>query len=268
MKKQLLTLLIAVVGFKCYAQIDLDSEIRRALENDTVVLAIEHHQFNYGNGKLKLEGWSYLSHYDTYPPKTRLPGTIWRRIGIWKNYRRNGQLKRKEVVALGDTATNITSYYSKDGTLYLKKFEKPIWNRQRVSQNFEYDIQFPPRFHFEDYYPNGQLKKTGLQVGIRLQGECIAYHENGNLFYRCFYDENGRFKGKYVVHHPNGNVFQQYYYDESNRLSGEYKAYYDNTKPKTYGQYAHGRKVGDWVWYDETGEIKEKKTFANPDSSK
>jgi antitoxin component YwqK of YwqJK toxin-antitoxin module len=78
-------------------------------------------------------------------------------------------------------------------------------------------------------------------------------------FTDVFYDENGRFKGKYVVHHPNGNVFQQYYYDESNRLSGEYKAYYDNTKPKTYGQYAHGRKVGDWVWYDETGEIKEKK---------
>jgi antitoxin component YwqK of YwqJK toxin-antitoxin module len=88
----------------------------------------------------------------------------------------------------------------------------------------------------EQYYPNGQLKMSGkINNSGQKEGIWTSYFENGKKNSESNF-KNGLNDGYSMVWYPNGNV-------------------------RYFGDYANGKKVGEWTFYNEKGEFVKTESF-------
>lgn len=88
----------------------------------------------------------------------------------------------------------------------------------------------------KDYYPSGQLKMSGkLNNEGQKDGVWTSYFENGQKNSEANF-KNGVNHGYSMVWYPNGNV-------------------------RYFGDYNNGKKVGEWIFYTEDGEVAQKQLF-------
>lgn len=82
----------------------------------------------------------------------------------------------------------------------------------------------------DKYYPNGQIKLEGKLDSKGLKnGKWTSYFENGQKNSESVF-KNGVNHGASMVWYPNGNV-------------------------RYFGDYHNGERTGDWVFYNEKGEV-------------
>ena len=97
-------------------------------------------------------------------------------------------------------------------------------------------IEIVPGGAHQEYHPNGQLKIDGqYDKNSQRTGLWISYYENGEKWSESYYVE-GVQDGHSLTFFPNGQV----------RFVGEYKA---------------GERIGEWRFYDESGELVKTENF-------
>ncbi|MBI4945787.1 MAG: hypothetical protein HY840_05230 [Bacteroidetes bacterium] len=170
-----------------------------------------------------LQGWME----DYYPDKQVLHKGYYidGQLKAYKNYFPNGQVEREfKMTDLNKSAMTI---YFPDG---------------KVRSNIIYASG--NTLKEEDYYPSGQLEyveENDRKAGCYIQ--------------RKFYNQNGKPTSLLELTDPKRKIYSS-------------KEYYDNGNMKEEGQvvYNNGvrdyQKSGKWKFYDESGTLKEEKTFA------
>ena len=96
-----------------------------------------------------------------------------------------------------------------------------------------------------EYYTNGQLKEEIiLKDGIE---EITGYCENGQINFHGFTKNEKEDKGERVKYYKN------------KLRHGKWVWYHDNGKKSFYGNYKNGEEDGIWYFYDEQGNLEQKK---------
>jgi antitoxin component YwqK of YwqJK toxin-antitoxin module len=128
------------------------------------------------------------------------------------------------------------------------------------------------------YFPNTSVVecKLTLEKG-KNEGECIVYHQNGQIFRKGIY-VNGKWHGDLSEFHPNGQLAKKvtytngipngelYIYHESGylqgktyyingELQGNWYQYHPNGSIMGQGQYHQGKIHGETIWYDPNGKV-------------
>jgi len=146
-------------------------------------------------------------------------------LKAYKNYYPNGQLEREfKMTDLSKSAMNV---FYEDG--------KPRSVITYVGNNINKE---------EDYYPGGQL-------------EYIEEYDRKCEYYlqRKFYSKNGKPTSLLEITDPKRKIYSS-------------REYYDNGNLKEEGTMIYNEGMGDyqkngkWKFYDETGKLKEEKTFS------
>ena len=89
---------------------------------------------------------------------------------------------------------------------------------------------------YTEKYPNGQVKIEGmLNKKSERVGLWISYYENGVKWSESYY-EKGLLNGHSVTFFPSGKI-------------------------RYVGEYINDKKVGDWKFYDESGELSKTENF-------
>jgi uncharacterized protein len=185
------------------------------------------------------------------------------KVGVWKYYHANGNLKSSENYETGEV-TVFTSEGYKSEHFFLK--------------NDEID-GIAKLFH-----KSGELRESiTLKNGVR-EGKAMSYYADGSANETYNY-LNGKLNGGYVSRYPNGKVkLRTTYLDDY--YNGLYESYYSNGQVESSGQYAKGTlngkwqhlhrngqlnrtgsyladgsATGEWVFYDHTGKLIEKRTY-------
>lgn len=85
------------------------------------------------------------------------------------------------------------------------------------------------------YYPSGKLSEESVWKNDKRNGVAKEFFENGKLKKESFYIDD--------------------------QLDGPFRVYFPNEIPRIAGKYEKNVKVGDWVEYLESGEIKVRETY-------
>lgn len=206
------------------------------------------------------------------------------RMGIWKYYGDNGNLKSTGTYE-NDMAQGIyTSYYTdgtpewrgnyKNDTLvgYYVSYHK---NGSMANQGGYKNGEEQGEWRF--YYPDGNLESInyfhqgtfqGMQEYYGVEGKLTktAIYERDDLLSETFYDHNGSEFQKInyipskkdtllVLKHFNGKAATQttYIHDVKH---GSYKTNFFDGTIEGNGRYLNGMKHGSWTWYFENGKPK------------
>lgn len=105
-----------------------------------------------------------------------------------------------------------------------------------------------PAGKYDFYYPNGQLKETGFFAKNQHYDSLKHFHENGNLEYEAWYNENGREQGTVNYYYPNGQL-EFSYTSKNGTPTGNAKRYYENGDLK------------ETIGYNEDGFVKSSEYF-------
>jgi hypothetical protein len=83
---------------------------------------------------------------------------------------------------------------------------------------------------YQELYKNGLPKMKGLKVNGKREGRWQSWHPTGAPASECDY-KNGVEHGEYIVFHESTG------------------------KPMITGKYSEGKKIGQWQFYNEEGQI-------------
>ncbi|MGB4205130.1 MAG: CHAT domain-containing protein [Bacteroidales bacterium] len=109
------------------------------------------------------------------------------------------------------------------------------------------------------FYKSGKIQFKGRVISedpIIIEGNAKWYYENGNISEDCNY-ENGKMEGDVISYFEDGFIESKAIY-KNNKKDGPFEMYYPNHNKKCSGQFWHGRKMGEWLWYNEDGSFDEK----------
>lgn len=179
--------------------------------------------------------------------------------GKWSKNYPNGKVKYKGEFK-DDKEIGTFTYYSKDG---------------KLSQTIEYS-QNGKVGQAKFFYKNGKLMSEGKYVDKKKEGIWTYYDEKG----RKLREENlvaGKKEGKETNWDRNGKVnvttmykngikegeeWKTYYADgysianySKGKLNGKITHYFASKKPLYEGQYADDKKVGEWKFMNEAGDV-------------
>ena len=184
-----------------------------------------------------------------------------RRQGKWIEYHSNGQIRYKGQFKNNEPVGEFL-YYSENGNLFAKN--KILKNNVTES---------------EIYSPEGKVVAKGKYINKKKQDRWEYYSEedgslilvenynNGNLVGKSeaylagtqlVIEEteyvNGMKHGFYSRFYDNGVPMIEAYY-HNDKLSGNYIHYYQNGIVKEEGLFKDGAKVGEWKYYDISGNL-------------
>lgn len=117
------------------------------------------------------------------------------------------------------------------------------------------------------YYQDGKIRSNIIYAGSNVVKE-EDYYASGQLEYIEEYDKRGEYYLQRKFYSPNGKPTSTLEITDSKRRVYASKEYYDNGNLKEEGQMIYNEGVGDyqkngkWKFYDETGKLKEEKSFA------
>ncbi|MCU0428920.1 MAG: toxin-antitoxin system YwqK family antitoxin [Cytophagaceae bacterium] len=136
----------------------------------------------------------------------------------------------------------------------------------QLNQDFE-----PCRADSARYY------RVGTMVDGYLQGDCKEYYASGKLFSTSFYNQHFEPEGFVLIYHENGkrkerghfvkDVYkvQRLWDSEGNPLlkrgKGKVKEMYENGSLKYEGEFRHGLRDGEWIFYYRNGLVSEKGNY-------
>lgn len=139
---------------------------------------------------------------------------------------------------------------------YIEAFGVSSLSLNTASNNL-FEINF--RADFEEYKLNNIVARNDDSIFI---AEIIDVDQTLKLL-----DSTEQFilqeieKGVYKRYYPNTkNILIEAETDEG-LLNGWYKEYYENDQLKVKGKYKRGRKKGKWVYYNQDGDLIEKKRY-------
>lgn len=177
MKKKLLILIISHISYLIshisFAQV-IDSAIYYQLINNKRVLGIHYAQILFKNGSVKEEGWEYSRENNRTDGKywgvqyDKFPIIIFR-VGEWKEYYKNGNLKVLETIPMHEDSTRIEKHFNRKGELvyefYFSGKEERDYKltdrgKRRKLKNYKKKEYRKGKLWLEESYKNG--KKDGV----------------------------------------------------------------------------------------------------------
>ena len=185
----------------------------------------------------------------------------------------------------GDSVRNDGKGYAAQG--WMEDFYP---NGQTLHKGFYIDGQ---QKAYKNYFPNGQLEREfrmtdlsksamnvfyqdGKQRSIIVySGSNVIkeedYYASGQLEYVEEYDKRGEYYLQRKFYSPNGKPTSLLELSDPKRKIYSSKEYYDNGNLKEEGPMIYNAGLGDyqkngkWKFYDESGGLKEEKSFAKGD---
>jgi uncharacterized protein len=195
------------------------------------------------------------------------------RVGIWKSFYENGNLKVEENYIEGKL-NGLRKEYNKSGEL-IKTYR--YQNGVLVDSLVEIENEIKV---VQDYYnvrdENGQLIKrfsgsysNGKPIGVHRTYDSLGrvnssriYDSNGNMIGEGIVNDEGDKVGEWKYYFEKGALKSIGYY-ETNRRFGEWKYFYETGKIEQKGNFKSGLPNGEWLWYYEDGMICRKEYFKN-----
>lgn len=201
-----------------------------------------------------------------------------RKVGEWKWYHENGQLKTigfytEEKKSDGEIYTfedkewtnffqngnleSIGSYKrgSKDGIW------KKYWNEADKIYNIGSYLKNSKEGQWKQYYISGKLVTVGNYEKDKQTGTWKQYYETGELEVVSEYLKGSK-NGSQKFYHKNGKLSFLRTFSNGLRV-GEAKWFHENGKLATVGNYSNDLQVGEWKRYDENGGVSNTEMFYN-----
>ncbi len=184
-----------------------------------------------------------------------------RRQGKWIDFHSNGQIHYKGQFKNNEPVGEFL-YYSEDGNLFAKNkyskngvMESEIYSpegkliakgkyiNKKKQDKWEYYSEEDGSIILEENYNNGYLV-----------GKTLAYLSGTQFVIEETEYVNGKKNGLYSRYYDNGVPMVEAYY-VNDKLNGSYIQYYPNGIVKEEGIFKDGAKVGEWRYYDISGEL-------------
>ncbi|MBL0128044.1 MAG: hypothetical protein IPP83_11445 [Flavobacteriales bacterium] len=213
----------------------MSDTIRSRIKADPTAFDLRYDHVLRASGKVEMEGWLFSSMFFPHFNGERQLDTVYHRVGEWRSYRKNGNLRQIGVIQFPDTAPAETRYYKKKGWHFMTKLTRTEENRNKLATKENFGTQYPWRFLVIHYYPNGQVKYSQRQDGLKTVGEYLEFYETGAPKYKWNYDDQGKLHGHLVDYYPEGRI-------------------------KEEGDFLHGKKIGDFIYYRKDGSVRKTKT--------
>ncbi|MEE0937564.1 MAG: toxin-antitoxin system YwqK family antitoxin [Bacteroidales bacterium] len=185
--------------------------------------------------------------------------------GNWSKTYSNGQ-KQYEGTFKDDCEQGTFKYYNKDGSL-----------KQTIDYKGDCKTGYAKIF-----YRKGQLMSEGSYVNQKKEGLWTYYSVDGKKLSEEMY-KNGKKEGLETIWDTKGNVLETIMYKngkkegenynflyqdgyqtftyKNDKRNGEYKNYYADKKIKIKGQFIQDKKDGEWLYYDQAGDVLRKQTW-------
>ena len=161
--------------------------------------------------------------------------------GVWKEFFEGTELIRSEGRFIDGKKNGFFREYDRKGVL----INTVKYDNDEVVTNVEEiaDLEIRREFHH-----NASLKSIGsYNSDGQEQGAFKEYTDQGELVTtKLFY--KGILLGKGIL-------------DERGIKQGEWEEYYTGGSVKAKGEYKNGKKIEDWVYYFETGELEQRGYF-------
>lgn len=138
------------------------------------------------------------------------------------------------------------------------------------------------QYFSKTFYENGQVKNYYDNT----LGHSFTFKENGDALYsreyltspdslliiKRYFTEHNQLKDSIAIHvkekiglrtyyFPSGQVEFSYQINERERQIGEFKRFYENGQVRIYGWYKEEKKDGEWLTYDEEGNLVESERY-------
>ena len=101
--------------------------------------------------------------------------------------------------------------------------------------------------------PDNRLWKASSFENGQKDGFSIVWHLNGKVRSQRFY-RKGELSGETLFFYPDGTLKSEINY-ESGLRNGQFKEYFPNGSIKKKGQFNDDEPIGEWLIYNETGEV-------------
>lgn len=164
----------------------IDSTVYHEIKNDKRILGIHYAQILFKNGKVKEEGWEYKKENNRTDGKywgeqyDKFPVIIFR-VGNWKEYYKNGNLKVLENIPLEEDSTRNEKHFNRKGELIYefdfsgkeeKDYKLTEKGRKRKLKNYKKREYRKGKLWLEEGYRNG--KKDGVWKEYIKEGQVIV----------------------------------------------------------------------------------------------
>lgn len=143
---------------------------------------------------------------------------------------------------------------------YEGRFINGIKNGIWIIKNSENKLEAKIEYTYDkpdgkwQYYKNGDLiGEENFSNGV-LMGEVISYTKDGEVLKKLNY-KNGVLNGEAIIYSENGNLESRTNF-KNGKIDGEIKIYGINNNCLLKGKYELEKRVGKWVFYYKTGDIK------------
>ena len=111
----------------------------------------------------------------------------------------------------------------------------------------------------EETHENGASKVVASYDGDRKIDES-TYYPNGQVQMRGGFDKDGERHGPWKSWYDNGNVWSESEFSNGKR-HGVNTVYYQNGKKRYQGQFDNDEESGNWVFWDELGNVQKEQEF-------
>ena len=155
--------------------------------------------------------------------------------GEWKTYTEEGYLWKKHTYKNGQLNGKFVNYYTKTGV------EETVGNYVNGKKSGNWN----------SYYSSGRKKLSGDYSNGYRHGAFTEWYENGQKKSVINYSYD-IVDGKMTVYYDTGAVF---YEGNMNDKDGSVKGYDQNGTLRFEGKLEKGKKVGNWKYYDEMGNL-------------
>lgn len=163
--------------------------------------------------------------------------------GTWLDFYDNGRVK-SEKVFVNDTLNGYSNEFNERGEVSVSL----LYNMGNLRQpEKSQEIALDER---NDYYPNGNLRRSGFYKGNIPIGIHKFYSENGNI-------ETSR------IFNDNGIVISEGFLTEDGKKEGHWRNLYDNGELKSEGNFKNNRQVGEWKFFFSGGIPEQIGNFSN-----
>ncbi len=168
-------------SFSSLAQIELDSTIRIALEQNPKVDSIKYRKSLYKNGNVEVEGWVYYTSYLNLLDTTASNYTDTVPIGVSRKYFKNGDLYTIDSISANNNQISCTYHYLKNEQLFWVTRYKLSENPLKIG-GIAASLNRTQNYHSTWYYTSSsQVKSTGNFINGKKVGLWKYYNKDGTL---------------------------------------------------------------------------------------
>lgn len=179
----------------------------------------------------------YISYYLNGKIESRGQFTSNETSGIWEFFYENGKLKMRGIL-FKSANYGLWEYFFEDGQ---KSMEGIIYGKNREGE-------------WKMYYENGQVKEVGEYKSNKRSGLWRFFFEDGTLKGEIEYTDDF---GRYTEYYHSGKVLGEGP-KTGMRNTGHWRFFAEDGTLQSEGDFANGKKQGEWVTYYSSGTISSK----------